>query len=394
MKRARTFFIAPLLILTCFSLLSCQPQILLEKNETDTADDIRFVEVPHNDSLFPSMSEDNYYDVTNFSISRFDGDVCETEPIVCFSYMPRELRLLDDRAFHHNAERFSELFIDSLYAIESLETVMNIKPTRILKPDLDQANAVLAQFSKQYGIAYSFKLTHNSKRNMDDPSVVEEQTHYDFLISPKTKNNTYYLFDQNPLTLAEVDQESLSFLKTPAEDWYDCSIFEAHIGFVDKIEIALKDGTTAGVCGVTNLTLEHRSTDQTGAPLHPLDAVAAGPNAVLHVTARYHGEKKDITDITKYRKFYLGILSSTVREISFNKRRQEELKTATPDMTIKIHLKCDDQYKTLEYRFFADNSVLINGVYVGKLTNGQLDALIKATGLMLSPNAADTIDFW
>ena len=63
-------------------------------------------------------------------------------------------------------------------------------------------------------------------------------------------------------------------------------------------------------------------------------------------------------------------------------------------MTVNVHLKCDEHQKTLEYQFFDDNSVLFNGTYIGKLTDGQLNALIKATGLMLSRDPDDIIDLW
>ena len=60
-------------------------------------------------------------------------------------------------------------------------------------------------------------------------------------------------------------------------------------------------------------------------------------------------------------------------------------------MTIKVYRRYDNQQRILEYSFFADNSVLFNDVYIGKLTDGQLDKLISAVGLMLSPDANDII---
>ena len=143
-----------------------------------------------------------------------------------------------------------------------------------------------------------------------------------------------------------------------------------------------------------SVVLEHLNTDQNGTTLRPLEAVEAGPNAILHVTARYNGESKEITDIPKYRKFYRGILLCSLRKVESNEKLQNQLKVTAPDMTMKIHLECDDWNKTLEYRFFADDSVLLNGIYVGKLTDGHLNDLIDAAGLMLSPNPNDTIVFW
>ena len=194
--------------------------------------------------------------------------------------------------------------------------------------------------------------------------------------------------------VTEVDGEVLSFLGKSSEDWYGRYLFQKHIGFVEKIEVSIKNGTTDGIRGVKNLLLEHCNTDENGVLLHPLEVVNSSSNAVLHVTAHYNGETKSIGNILKYRKFYAGILWTEVRKIVLDESRQERLKNDVPDMTIKVSLKCDDYQETLEYRLFADNSVLLNGIYVGELTDGQLDALISAVGLMLSPNASDIIDFW
>lgn len=397
MHKIKVFLIATFFILTCMLLLSCQSP--LEKNETNDASNIHFTKVSYAENLFNTMSEDNCYDVTDFSLDKIDGNLTDVLPIIGFSYIPPELRIFNiGDVFYHNSECFSGLSIDTFYAVECFKSIMEIKPIQVLKPDSDRLDDIIESFSNQYGIAYSLRFIHNSHRNAEKISIVEKQTSYDFFISPITKNDTYYLFDKNTLTLAEVDAESLSFLKTPAEDWYDPFIFRTHIGFVDKIEIHIKNGTTDGIRGVTDLSLKQTFTDQNGMPLHPLEVVSSGPDAIFHVTARYHGQNVNISDIPKYRKFYLGLLTASVREITLNEKLQEQLEDTIPDMTIKFSLECDDEYfdrnATLEYRFFADNSVMVNGFYIGKLTNGQFDALIRSVGLMLSPDADDVIDFW
>ena len=397
MKKTKIFLIVLTLVLICFSFPSCQILSFFNKSESETADDVHFEKVALDGHLFSSMTADDYHDVTDFSISRFDGDLTESTSIVGFSFVPLELRAPFDRskAYYHNDERFLNLSIDFDYVSDCLENMMKLQPIRVLKPDSDQQDAVLASFSKQYGVAYSLKLTHNGQKNyVSLASSPTQPTHYDFLISPLTEDDTYFLYDKNTLTVTEVNGEELSFLKKKPEDWYSCYVFSEYIMLVDRIEIGVKDGTTHGVRGVTDLILEQYHTDKNGALLHPLDAIEAGQDAVLHVTAHYNGQTKSITDIPKYRKFYTGILWTAVGEIERNESQQEQLKNAVPEMTLNVHLKCDEHQKTLEYRFFEDNSVLFNGTYIGKLTDGQLNALIKATGLMLSRNPDDIIDLW
>jgi len=398
MKRIKVVFTSLFLILICVSLLSCQTQPLFEGRETDTTEEICFREIICFDSVFDKMTEENYFDVTNFTVNRFNGNSQDTDgsPVVCFSFVPIELRLhpASTKAYTHSNERFSALLIDGYKVKNELKLLKDVEPIRFLKADSAEKDSVLAGFSEQYGVAYSLSFTHNGKRDNEFCALSEYQTHYDFLISPLTKDNTYYLCDKNTLIVAEVDGDSLAFLKKAPEDWYDRSIFQQHIGLVEKIEVNIKDGTTVGVCGVKNLLLEHRNTDKNGVLLHPLEVIRGGSDAILHITAYYNGETKSIEDILKYRKFYAGILWTVVREFDVDEGRQERLKNVAPDMTVKVFIKCDEYQETLEYRFFADDSVLLNGVYIGKVTDGQIDALMKAVGLMLSSDAADIIDFW
>ena len=396
----KTFISAFLPFLLCLSLLSCQGQSLPQQSEPDSTDDIHFEESPHTENLFGSMTEDNYFDVTEFSVGSHteNGGIAEFAPVISFSFIPHELRVFDTiHSYRHNVERFSDLNVDTYSISSHLKSLMNASPIRALKPDSNQKDAVISRFSEDFGIAYSLKFAHNIKRSDTDVSIIKQRADYDFLVSPLTKNNTYYLFDNNSLTVTEVNGDSLSFLEKATQDWFSRSIFSTHIAFVDKIEIEIeiKDGTTDGICGVKNILLEHYTTDADGVPLHPYDIISSEPtNVILSVTAHYDGNESHISDIQKYRKFYRCIVYSSLDEIASNESLQEQLKTVMTDMTMKIHLKCDDQYKALEYRFFADDSVLINGVYVGKMTDGQLDNLISAVGLMLSPDESDSIDFY
>lgn len=406
MRKIKNVLSAILFLAMCLSVFSCQSNHTFEVNETDTTDDMKtngstdtdneicFEEISYTDDLFTGMTEVNFWDVTDFSVGISNGakNPLEFTPTVHMSYIPLLMRPWEpSNAYFHNNERFSHLKIDSYYVTNCLERIMNVEPIRALKPDSNQKDAVLSAFLKKFGVSYSLEFIHNIERSEDDFSIIEQQTHYNFLVSPLTKNNTYYLYNRDTLMLTEIDGESLSFLKNSSEDWYDKAIFLEHIGFVNKIEISLKDGTTDGIRGVTDLLLEHSNTDTNGVVLHPLDVIEAGPNAVLHVMAHYNGKTTSITDIPKYRTFYQVILLSSVDKVVSNESWQEHLKTISPEMTIKVYRRYDNQQRILEYSFFADNSVLFNDVYIGKLTDGQLDKLISAVGLMLSPDANDII---
>lgn len=396
MKNTKTVSIALALIFICFSFSSCFGRSRGEGEKAGSTSAVRFEEIPRGERLFGGMTEDNFFDVTDFSISKVNGngDLNDLTPVVGFSYVPPALRHYVDiaNAFSHNSDLFSMFVIDAQSAVECLESLRNIRPIRLLKPDSTQREAVLSSFSEQYGIAYSLNFIHNEKRNSADVSLVQQQTFYDFLISPLTENNTYYLCDKNTLTVAEVEGARLPFLGKPPQAWYYRSFFEKHIALVDRIEISIKNGTTAGVRGVKDVTLEQYHTDPNGALIPPLDVVSGKTKGDLHATARYNGGSKSITDIPKYRKFYGVILMSKVGEIVFDQNRQEQLKNAAPEMVLKIHVQYDGYEEQLEYRFFEDGSVLFNGVYVGRLIDGHLDRLIRSTGLMLSSDAADTIN--
>ena len=105
MKKTKALPTALILILISFSLISCQSQPLFDKNKTETADEINFEEVAGGEPLFYGMSEENFYDVTDFCVKSFNesGDSGEFNPLVQFSYVPYELRKWDGTmAYFHN----------------------------------------------------------------------------------------------------------------------------------------------------------------------------------------------------------------------------------------------------------------------------------------------------
>ena len=131
-------------------------------------------------------------------------------------------------------------------------------------------------------------------------------------------------------------------------------------------------------------------TDANGNPLEPHEVIY-GSGAVLHVSAQYNNGTQVIEDIPKYRKFYQSLLYSSLEAIDISEERQAYLNGRTPDLQLIIHLECGREHETIKYNMFADGSVVINSIYVGKFSDGRVDKLIEDVGLMLSNNAADVI---
>jgi len=377
MKKTKIVLIALLIVFICIVFVSCKKDQPSSDNndETEAVEEICFEEVNGTSRLF-NMSEENFFDVTDFSIDKVT-EFGKFTSVVNFSYQPFELRTIDIlNPYSHKNERLEGLTIDPDHVASCLTKFMYMEPIRVLKPDSDKKDAVIASFVDQYGVSYSLSFTHNAERN--DESLPIDQTSYDFLISPLTKYNTYYLYDKNTLTVYEISDESLSFIEKSSESWYDHAIFMYHIACVKKIEIFLKPGINSEFTG--ELTFKHYFTDKNGDLLHPFDVMTSSSEAVLHANVSYNGGRYIIEDTEKYRDFYKTFLLSYLNEIDFNKTG-EEPSGITPDMKMTVYIELDDERKTLEYSFFANDSVMLNGNYIGKLADGQVDTLIRAVGL-------------
>ena len=384
--------------LLCTSLFSCQFQSFItdQKNNSNSVN-VTFNEIEYTDNLFAGMSEYNYFDITDFSLceSKGDDDISDFTPVVSFSYVPFELRQWDyEDTYSHTNEQFKQFNIDESYVDECFKKFIDLKPIRVMSADTTDTDTVISAFLAQFATAFSLKFTHNLTRDAKGVSKFEHQLHYDFLVTKATERNTFFLLNKNTSLIFEVDASSFDFLQSSSKMWYDHHIFSAHIAFINKIEISIADGTTMGVIGVKDLVLEHITTDDNGNLLHPFDVISSDPNANLCVLAKYNGKTHYITEISKYRKFYKGILYSAVKDIPASDLSQDFTKNASPAMTIKIHRQYENTVEMLNYRFFDDGSVILNDQYLGTLTDGHLDKLIAATGLMLSTNSQDTITFW
>ena len=400
MKRTKLILAVISLFLVSCTLLSCKNDTYIKDITTDfqsettvgstaTDDNIAFEEISNDTYRFTNMTEDNYFDVTDFTVSTTAAG--KTTPIVDFSFIPPETRSGIDvlLEFAHSNTRFKQLKIYSYYADQCLDSIMNMKAIKLWRYNVDDKAVAGKKFSAQFGVNNCIEFTHNEKR--DNKGVSKNKTDYCFLISPLTAENTYYVYDQNTAIVAEVDGEYLTFLSYSSEEWYDPAVFmRHHIALVKRMEIYIKDGTDAGVCGVRQLMLEHSNTDANGNPLEPHEVIY-GSGAVLHVNAQYNNGTQVIEDIPKYRKFYQSLLYSSLEAIDISEERQAYLNGRTPDLQLIIHLECGREHETIKYNMFADGSVVINSIYVGKFSDGRVDKLIEDVGLMLSNNAADVI---
>ena len=384
MKHIKIFLIAFFLVFFCFVLVSCGEDDTSSetKSDTEAVEVVNFEETENTDRLF-DFSDYNFFDVTDFSINKANEFGIFTS-VVNFSYQPHELRSVYNivNPYIHQSEDFDGLFINSDHVTACLQLIGNTVPIRTLKPDSDKESAVTASFSKSYGVEYSLSFTHNAKRNSDLLPISDRQTHYDFLISPKTKDNTYYLYDKNTLTLYEISEENLSFVEGSPESWYDTAIFMYHIAIVKKIEIFIKPETNTGVSG--ELTLEHYFTDKNGTSLNPAEVISSPlSDTVLHASVNYNGGAYKVEDVTQYRDFYKTLLLSDINEIDFSRVSTDII----PEMKMTVYLEYDNERKTLEYSFFSNDYVMLNGKYIGKLADGQVDTIISAVGPLINTDA-------
>ncbi len=365
----------------------------------------------------PLMGETNYFDVTDFTIYALDGVVSTEglEPVIQFSFETLDWRQLH-RPFYQNIPYFGQGRLEG-YAINDyqadicLQNILDMVPNRTVKLyDSDDTAVNLHDFAATYGVAYVVSFTLNTERlgaDGDYEPVEDKQVPHEIWISPKVRTedgeDIYYLYTETYNMVIEVSRAYLEYLEWTDFQWIAPNIFTGNIGYLQKMEIEIKNGTTVGVPGVNKVIFDLVFVDSEG------NVVENGiPNDTdVLVYASYNGaEKVPVTDTMKYRYFYQTLLGSTLEGSmpEGSEEKQEELKGTTPDLKIKLVFEADGQTIVRTYSFYSKTAASGRGAYVTVSVDGgghngafymlqnRVDKIINDVGRALSTNEADSID--
>ena len=362
-----------------------------------------------------TLGASNYFDVTDFTIWAADGSSTSTDlstftQMIQFSYEPIELR---KNTFYANTSHYGQgklegYAIDDYRAQTCLQNIMDMLPSRTVKvyDDYTNTQANLEDFIATYGAAFAIEFTFNAERRGEEGDyepVKDAQVHHQIWISPvhttEDGQKVYYMYNELFNMIVETGRQHLIFLEWADIDWVDHSIFRGDIGYMEKMEITVKDGTTAGLTGVTNVVFDVAYLNDKG---EQMQGSSQGGSVV--VFASYNGMQKVPLDNSdkRFNLFYQVLLASNLEDAmpSDSKAYQEELKATTPDLSITItFLVGDGKRETRTFNIYSRTAngtrsayVTINGIGHFYMAQYRIDKIINDVGRLLSTNPADVID--
>lgn len=367
-----------------------------------------------------SIGSSNYFDVTDFTIWAADGTSTTTDlstfaQLVKFSYEPIELR---KNTFYSNIPYFGQgklegYAIDEYQADVCLQSIMDMLPTRTVKvyDDYENTEANLEDFIKTYGAAYAIEFIFNAKRNGAEgnyTAIKEEQITHQIWVSPQVKKDSgeivYYMFNEMFNMVVETSRQHLEFLEWTDIDWVDHSIFKGNIGYLDKMEVSIKGGTTAGVTGVEHILFDLEYVDNND---NKVQSDSTSGNIKVFTT--YNGNttllqmgknKNDPKDIG-FNLLYQTLLASNLEDAmpTGSEALQESLKGTEPDLTITLTFVIDGREEVRTYRFYSAKAqagrgayVTVNGVGGFYMLQFRVNKIINDLGRVLSTDPNVVID--
>lgn len=367
-----------------------------------------------------TIGSSNYFDVTDFTIWAADGSTTSTDlstftQLVKFSYEPIELR---KDTFYSNIPYFGQgklegYAVDEYQADVCLQSIMDMLPTRTVKvyDDYEDTEANLEDFIKTYGAAYAIEFIFNAKRNGADgnyTAIKEEQITHQIWISPQVKKDNgeivYYMFNEMFNMIVETGRQHLGFLEWTDIDWVDHSVFKGNISYLDKMEVSIKGGTTAGITGVQHILFDLEYVDNNE---NKVESTSTSGN--IKVYASYNGnttllqtgkDKKNPKDIA-FNLLYQTLLASNLEDAmpSGSEALQESLKATEPDLAITLTFVVDGKEEVRTYRFYSKTAqagrgafVTVNGVGGFYMQQYRVDKIINDMGRVLSSDPNVVID--
>ena len=351
------------------------------------------------------MSLNNYFDITNFNLSTVSGlvpgtDKVETAIVVGFSYIPIELR---QGTFYAHAPYIGEDFmsgftINSYRVDDCLQNLQMMAPLRTVYLDNQTDNAMDETiFAKEYGVAFVLTFTFNAERGGESSGyapVSDQQYTQAIWISPKTDDETYFVYNEIFDMVVEVSAGYFEFLEWTSFQWIEADIFSGNIGFLEKVEFESVTGTTAGLTGIKDIDFildNSASSDK-------LTASGNVDTSGLKVYANYGTELGQQIEVTQFRNLYTTLLYSSLEGMANCSEAEQEAFRASGDagayLVLRLTYNVDGVSTTRTYRFYAygggrNTFVTING-------NGEFCMLTKRVNKIVSDFgrilAGETID--
>lgn len=370
------------------------------------------------------MTSSNYFDMQNFTIMELTGvtgndwNNAAYRQIVQFSYIPIELRtgtinasrpyvgfIGDPPADGSEGKLSSGYHINYYNADDCLQNIQMMQGARVVWLDNGRDDTLdHISFTAKYGCQFAMNFTFVSERNGANYNYAPKtEVDQRIWISPKTEDDTYFVYSDFYDMVLEVEAIYFEFLEWQDVEWVEKDILSVHIGYVEKLEFTIGNGilVNGGKTHHVVLDFDNSETDQSATSdsyitTDLLKIFATYNNGTAHVSEQIS------TDL--YRQLHLVLLYSSLEgDATLDPATQEAYRNAgdsAADLVIRMTLNEDGVSNTYTYRFYnytaRQTYVTVNGVGTSYMLHKQVDKIISDLGKLLSGtnivyNAADGV---
>ena len=370
------------------------------------------------------MSTNNYFDVENFTLSRFDPVTGQFEEIIGFTYVPIQLR---EGKFAANypyqlvmqSNSLDGYMVNSYRVDDCLQHVQSIVPLRTVKlyseyPTEDDPDLNLRRFLKEYChdadcngeeacgcdmmAAYALGFDFVSDRDDESQEPIEGAVYNQQVwISPLNKDGNYYLFNAEFNMVVECSREYLEFLEWDRFEWIEPEIFSGNIAYIEKVEIQVSGGIgTIGGANRVVLDFDNSASEKPSA-----DNNYQITSDKLVITASYGETLNAKVNVYQFRLFYQTLLISSLEGMmpEGTEEAQESMLAsgdAGASLVIKMTYNADGEQMVRVYRFYSRTNgnlgafASLNSTGSFYMIQRRVDKIISDVNKIFTPN--DVID--
>ncbi len=352
-------------------------------------------------ATYPAASN-NFFDVTDFEISlaptiaggTATGD--QFRSVVEFSFVPIEER---KGTYAANTPyvaqgRLDGFSVNSSQAYTSLQTLSNMVALRTVWLSTKANPIDEMKFAEEYGVAYTLEYVLNLARNQNDYSVADEdKVYHQVWISPKTEDDTYYLYNEGYGMVIEVEAIYLEFLDWSAFDWIETEVLSANIAFCKKIEIFTKTPTVKGLNGLTHVSfvLDNSKSSKEEDPTNSSDI-----SIIADYTVNGETHTGIAVNVAQFRLFYQTLLRSNYSgNAAISEEQQDAYRAKGDDADVVIRLTFDVNGKDVTYVYRCHN-YSARQTYMTKNNNGsfyilqsRVEKIVNDLGRVFSTDVID-----
>lgn len=347
--------------------------------------------------IITPMDSNRYFDVSDFTLSKYNESMGEFVKVVQFSYIPIQIR---DGGFDthlpYHATKDSPLSgyrINSFNADDCLQSIQSIAPFRTVKlyseypgegddPDMNVKRFIAEYCGGQAAFAIGFTY-HDARDEKTYEPIADKSYPNQIWISPKNQEtNSYYLFNATYNMVVECSVAYLGFLDWEQLQWVESYIFSGNnIAFLKKLEIKL--------AGKSDMTFY---LDNSQSPTQE-DALNSDN---LRVTADYNGLQNVTVNTDQFRLFYRSLGNSSLWKTmpEGTEALQESLRAAGDSgATLVIRMTYDNEGTddVRVFRFYSKTAGNL-GAFTTLNNNGsfymrqfRLDKIIRDIDLIFTP---------